>query len=320
MLRQKLLVIVLGLFFGVVLLAAGCTNREETARPLRIGTLPIEDTLPFYVAQEKGYFTKEQVAVELVPFQSAVERDSAFQSGEIDGQITDLVAAALLQNAGVDQQIVSITLGVRPEEGRFTILAAPGLGIERLDQLRGTEIAVSQNSIIEYVTDQLLLQQGFLPEEIKKTVIPKIPVRVEMLLNNQIKAATLPDPMAAYAVFKGAKVILDDTEFNISQAVLIFRKEVLESQEDNVSRLMRAYKRAVLEINAAPESYRALFVEKAGVPEPIKDTYQVAHFSPPAIPTREQFDRVINWMLEKGLLQKALSYDHLVNGGFLEHN
>jgi len=315
--RGKIFLFLGFLCLGLTLFVAGCGPRNEPNKPLKIGVLPVEDALPFYVAQEKGYFTEERVQVELVPFQSAVERDSAFQAGQTDGQITDLVAAALLCNAGVEHQVVTTTLGIKPGEGRFAVLAAPGSGITGVEQLKGTEIAVSQNSVIEFVTDQLLLGQGFKPDEIKKIAVPKIPVRLEMLLKNQVKAATLPDPMATYAGTRGAKVILDNTSENVSQVVLIFRKNILETKKEEVSRVLKAYARAVQDIDADPESFRSLFVEKAGVPEGIKDTYRVAHFSAPEVPTRDQFDRVIDWMREKGLLKEALRYEDMVNGGFL---
>ena len=318
MIRKSKIFFLLGvLFLGVIMLVTGCDNKKEQAKPLKIGVLPVEDSLPFYVAQEKGYFTEENVKVELVPFQSALERDSAFQAGAIDGEITDLIAAALLKNAGVDHQIVTTTLGIKPGEGRFAILAAPGSGINKAEQLKGVEIGVSQNSIIEYVTDQLLQEQGFEPDEIKKIVVPKIPVRMEMLFKNQIKAATLPDPLATYAESKGAKVILDNSKEDISQVVLIFHTEALKSRSKEVTGTLQAYARAVKEIDANAESYRALFTEKAGVPEEIKDTYRIPHFSLPETPTQAQFDRAINWMLDKGLLKKALSYSDMVSGGFI---
>jgi len=315
--RGKIFLFLGFLFFGLIILVAGCGKDNKLNKPLKIGVLPIEDTLPFCVAQEKGYFTDEKVKVELVPFQSAVERDSAFQAGQTDGQITDLVAAALLQNAGVEHQVVMTTLGIKQGEGRFAVLAAPGSGITGVEQLKGTEIAVSQNSVIEFVTDQLLIGQGFKSDEIKKIAVPKIPVRLEMLLKNQVKAATLPDPLATYAETKGAKVILDNTSENVSQVVLIFRKDVLKTQKEEVSGVLKAYARAVKDIDANPESFRSLFVEKAGVPEQIKDTYRVARFSTPEVPTRDQFDRVINWMLGKKLLKETLRYEDMVSGGFL---
>jgi NitT/TauT family transport system substrate-binding protein len=315
--RGKVILFAGFLFLALTFFVAGCGKNNELNEPLKIGVLPVEDTLPFYVAQEKGYFTDENVKVELVPFQSAVERDSAFQAGQTDGQITDLVAAALLRNAGVEHQVVMTTLGIKPGEGRFAVLAAPNSGIAVVEQLKGTEIAVSQNSVIEYVTDQLLLGQGFKPDEIKKITVPKIPVRLEMLLKNQIKAATLPDPLATYAQTQGAKVILDNSTENVSQVVLIFRKDKLTVKKEEVSGILKAYARAVKDIDANPESFRALFVEKAGVPEQIKDTYRVAHFSAPEVPTREQFDRVIDWMMGKELLKEELRYEDMVNGGFL---
>lgn len=303
---------------GTVLLAvAGCGAAPAENPRLKIGTLPVEDSLPLYVAADKGYFADQQVEVELVPFQSAVERDSALQAGAIDGQISDLVAAALLKGGGVPLKVTSVTLGVTPEQGRFAILASPGSGIDNIDQLKNVEVAVSQNSIIEYVDDQLLQGQGFTPSEIKKTVVPKIPVRLEMLMNDQIKAACLPDPQASLAQKQGARLIIDDTKDNVSQVVLLFRSEAIQAKQSAIGAMYRAYSQAVEDINAAPESYRSLFVEKAGIPEPIKDTYKVPQYSHPQPPTEEQVDRVLQWLSDKNLLQQKVTYNELVNTDLL---
>ena len=63
----------------------------ETPVSVKIGTLPTEDSLPLWVAQDRGYFAVEGVPkVEIVEFQSAQERDAAFASGAIDAYMGDL--------------------------------------------------------------------------------------------------------------------------------------------------------------------------------------------------------------------------------------
>jgi len=59
---------------------------------------------------------------------------------------------------------------------------------------------------------------------VQKVNIAKMPLRVENLLQGQIDAAVLPDPLASYAELKGAKVLVDDTKLseNISTVRLIF--------------------------------------------------------------------------------------------------
>lgn len=315
--EKKVLILVILMVTAIFIYGCGGPGQETAKQTIKIGILPIEDTLPLIVAQEKGYFAEENLDLQLIPFQSAVERDSALQAKEVDGMITDLVASILLKNSGTDLRIVSLTLGADASEGRFAVLAAPQSGIETIDDLKNKEIAISANSIIEYVTDQLLLGHGFLPNEIKKNVIPKIPVRLNMLLEGQVPAATLPDPLATFAEFKGAKLIIDDTGDNVSQVVLVFRQEVLSEKEAALKRMFAAYNRAVHDINNDPESFRSLLVEKARVPEPIKDTYRVAQFPYVQVPTKQQVERVLQWLRDKNLITEELTYQQLVDDEFV---
>ena len=150
---------------------------------LKIGLLPIEDTVPFYIAEQEEMYVRENLQIELIPFQSALERDSALAAGAIDGAIDDPIGAILFDKGQGRLQITSICLGEKPAEGVFAILAAPGSGLNSVSDLKGVAIAVSNSTIIEYVTDRILLQQGFRTEEIKKLEVVKMPIRMQMLLS-----------------------------------------------------------------------------------------------------------------------------------------
>ena len=52
---------------------------------IQFGTLPVIQALPLFVAAEKGYFKDAGLDVELVPFNSAMEKDVAMSAGQISG-------------------------------------------------------------------------------------------------------------------------------------------------------------------------------------------------------------------------------------------
>ncbi len=301
----------------IVLAIAGCngktdTDKEPVTQKLKIGALPIEDILPIVTAEQKGYFAEENLEVELMPFQSALESQIAMQSGELDGMVTDIIVATLLKDSGLDTKITSLTLGASPQEGRFAIIAAPKSGIETMGDLKGKSIGISNNSIIEYITDGLLREAGMEPSEVNKTSVAKIPIRLEMLLSGQIDAVTLPDPLVTFAEFKGAKIVADDTKKNLSQAVIIFKEKTLKEKKKAVESFYRAYEKAIEDINARPQEFKDVLVENINIPQPIVDIYNVQQYPVPQLPSKKDINNILDWLNKKELLKNDLKYEELV--------
>ncbi|WP_088186788.1 MetQ/NlpA family ABC transporter substrate-binding protein [Desulfosporosinus sp. FKA] len=313
---------VIPFLLGLALIVSGCgtaassTTKQPSAKastPIKIGVLPIEDNLPFYVAEKDGLFAKEGVQVQLVSFSSAVERDTALQAGQIDGEVADLVAVALLKKIGTDVKIATIGLGATPQEGRFAILSSPKSNIRDLQGLKGATLGISENSIIDYVSDQMLKDKSVQLSDVKKMSIPKMPVRLDMLLSDQINAACLPDPLASLAQAKGAHLIADDTYRNISQTVLLFRTKSIQDNPEGIKAAVRVYGLAGQALSSHPEQYRSLFLEKAQVPAAIQQSYKTPTFSKLQLPTPEEIDSVMKWMEDKKLIPQAYSYNDLVD-------
>lgn len=325
--KKRFLLIFL-LFLAALAFGAGCSTTEkkvDTAnskldQTLKIGVLFIEDNLPFFLAEAEDRFTKAGLSVELVPFPSAVERDAAIQAGQIDGEAADIIAAGLLKKGGTDVRISSVTLGVTPAEGRFVLLGSPESNFKSAQDLNGVEIAISENTIIEYVADQLLAQNGLDKGSIKKIAVPKMPIRLQMLTNNQVKAALLPDPLASLAEKQGAKVILDDTKSvkNVSQVVLLFRKDSIDKKQAAIKGLLQVYAEAARDLTTGAEKYRPLLLEKAKIPDPIKDSYKSPAFSAPQVPAKTDVMDVVAWMVDKKLLDQPISYEELVDSSLLD--
>lgn len=288
------------------------------ADELKIGLLLIEDSVPFWVAEQENYYQEQGVEVELIPFLSALERDSALAAGAIDGAISDPVGAILFDKGSGRLKITSLGLGKTPFEGVFAILAAPDAEIDSVEQLKGVEIAVSNATIIEYVTDRMLAAQGFQPDEIRKIEVKKMPIRMQMLLSGAVSAATLPEPLASIAAGKGAKLLLTDrtAQQSLSQTVIVFRSEVLEQKKEAVQKLFIAYGDAVAGINASPGKYRPLFLEKGRIPPFMAESYAIPVYPEPEPFSVDLYAPIIQWVAAKGLVAE-IPYEKMVSQDFI---
>lgn len=283
--------------------------------PITIGVLPTEDSLPLWVAEQEGLFAEAGLEVEIVVFQAAQERDTAFASGAIDAFMGDIIAAANLEAAGTPVMLPTVMLGQTTEEGRFGIVVPPGSAAVSLEDLAGVPIGTSSASIQEYVVDRMMAAAGVPADEVAKEIVPKVPVRYDLLMNGQLEAAALPEPFLSLAKLQGATVIADDTAGeNITQTVLGVSDEYLALPSGLVAvrRLLGVWDEAAELVNADPNAYRALLVEMARLPEPLAATYEVNAYPQAAAPTPAMVDPVLAWMAERGLLATDVTYDDLV--------
>jgi len=289
---------------------------EPALAPLVVGTLPTEDALPLWAAEERGMFADAGLpGVEIVTFQSAQERDTAFAAGEIDAFMGDIIAAAQLESSQISVTIATVMLGATPEQGRFGVVAAPESGYNDLAALAGVPVGTSSNTIQEYVLDGMMEQSGVAPEDIVKEEVDKVPVRFDLVMNGQLAAAALPEPLLSLAEAQGATVLADDTSGeNLSQTVLVFSDAYLADPGgiETMTVLLEVWDQAVGLVNEDPDAWRDTLVEKARLPEPIKDTYVISTYPEHQTPSREQVEQVLSWMEEKDLLRDPVTYEDLV--------
>lgn len=289
--------------------AAGTTGASTTS--IVIGTLATEDILPMWVAEAEGLFEEEGLSTSVQVFQSATELIAGVSAGEVDFAMTDPMVTASLYASGSDVQITWVTLGLTADQGRFGIMTADS-SIKSLQDLRGKSIGVGSNTILEYVMDKLIEDAGIEAGAIGKEELQKLPVRYESMASGQVTAAALPASLLALGEANGFVCIADDTQGeNISQSVMIAQSEVIAGEEGSAlnEALARVWDKAVNLINENPENYRSLLVEKASLPEAVAQTYKICTYPTAQLPEQEMIDPILDWMLEKGYLESAISYD-----------
>ncbi len=298
----------------LVFSACAATQQDEgdDVESITIGTLVTEDILPLWLAEEEGLFNANGMIVHIQTFQSAQELTVAITSGEVDLAMTDPMVAASLVAGGTDVSLEWVTLGATANQGRFGIMASPQSGIKTLSDLAGKPIGVGSNTILEYVMDKLMQQAGVPDDQIMTEEIKKLPVRYEMMASNQIAAAVLPGSLLALGEATGNLLVADDSQGeNLSQSVMIARTAftATDSGEKALAKLSTIWDLAVEMINANPSAYRPLLAEKASLPDPVRDSYQVSSYPQAARPTSQMIDPILEWMRQKDYLTVDLHYD-----------
>jgi NitT/TauT family transport system substrate-binding protein len=302
-------------------LTAGCgmiATPTPTTTPepvtLRFVAMPILDMLPMYVAQEQGFFAKQGIKVEFIPANSAAERDQIMAAGQADGLVNDLLAVVLFNRDKPQIQVVRFANVSSPGAPLFRILAAPNSSLRTPADLSGVAIGISQDTIIDYVTDKLLRAEGLTPEQIRMMAVPKMNDRMALLSKGELKAATLPEPFSTLAITSGAIVILDDTSHpEYGNSVISFRKTVIDEHPQAVTAFLAAVEQAVTAINQDPERWSGLLRQYNMIPDALVDTFPVPKFPTISLPTEAQFKEVVAWALEKNLISNPVEYLQSVN-------
>lgn len=280
---------------------------------LKIGTLPIADTLLLHVAQREGFFAEEGLTVELIPFQGFVEKSAAVQSGELDGHFGEISAVIIGRASHLPFVAVAATSHTNPASRMFGLVTSPKCRAEDLAALEGLSLGTSRLAIVDFLADVLFEKHGRRADFMKRKNLAKIPVRMQMLTAGQIDAAVLPEPLLSIAEKAGGRVILDDCDLNMPLAVVALREDLATAA--NVRAFRAALVKAGRAINEKPAHYRALLLELRLIPPQLADDFTLPPVDldliPHSLPSRELYQDYLRWLIKN----KALSENGAEAGG-----
>ncbi|MDD4801530.1 MAG: MetQ/NlpA family ABC transporter substrate-binding protein [Syntrophomonas sp.] len=294
----------------------GCTKdappQSSPAKTIVIGVMPDVESIPFIIADKNGYFKNQGVQVKIEHFNSAKDRDSALQSGRLDGVITDVLAVVFANEGGINLRIVS------KNDGNIELMAGKNSGIDSIEGIKGKTIGLSTNTIMEYTVDKMLESAQIKPAEIKKVAIPPLPTRLEMLQGAKIDAAILPDPLAGLAVNNGAKVLSSTDLLGNKAGAIAFTSQSLQESPELIKAVFRAYNDAVAYLQNEPTASDIDFIIKSqSFPAEVKDTLKLPRYTQAELPSEKIFVDVVQWMKAKDLIKGNYEYKALVDDKFL---
>ena len=313
MANLRLKILAVGLAIILVLTAAiiVMSPKGQTTEKIRIGVLPVIDTLPLYAAQERGLFQQAGLNVELVQFGSALERDSALVAGSIDGYFGDMVNTLLLKSSDQDVKVITIDYHTNPQCRMFGLLASPSNNVTDINATQGMSVATSSATVTEYVLDNILAEKN-MTGKITKTEFKVLPIRYQSLMQNNVPLAILPEPYVTQAIQGGAHLVADDRTINITATVIGMKAGYITSHIGDMKKFLNVYNDTVRSINLDPTQYYDVLEKYINFPEELESEYSFQVLSSVSLPSMEEFQKVHDWMTEKGILSKSVVYDTVI--------
>ena len=249
------------------LTAIGCTSKgdlskeSEENRTLKIGLMPAVDTAPILIAEKNGYFKDAGINVEIEIYSNAQNRQSALQSYQIDGAMTDFIAVATNVDGGFDIKATTMT------DGMFPVLSNGDISGKKDIKVGMMEVSVSN-----YLIDKWLGKDY----NIEKVFINEIPARLAAIQSGELDMGLFPEPVASNGELKGLKKNLYGMDDEFSPDCLVFTGKAIAEKEKAIKAFHEAYNKAVDEINKNPQIARDILVEKIPNTNPeVKDIYKV---------------------------------------------
>lgn len=301
---------------AVCLLLAGCNGRQNVAgQPsrLRIGVVTWLGYGPFYVAREKGYFTENNLDVDLQKIEGDVERRAAIASGNLDGIALTLDAMIVLRSHDIPLKTV---MAIDASNGGDGIVAVDS--IRTIEDLKGKEIAFPSGLPSHFFLYSILQEHGMKMSEIRPVMMDADQAGAAFA-SGKIDAAVTWEPWLSRAKEVGRGHVLADSRTHPGEIedVLFFREDVISKRAPEIDGLIRAWYKAVDFVASNPEESKSIMGKSFGLSDDKVATllpgirYENKQGNKKAFGTPETpgflyplYDRISDAWTSEGLIQK----------------
>jgi NitT/TauT family transport system substrate-binding protein len=283
---------------------------------VNVGILPTPDALPFYLATSKPIFKENRLDVQVLSFLSEKERDEALVHGSVDAIVTDLPSGILLNQRGRGFSIVRTVMRTNPRRPMYALMTS-SKDIMNLIQVKGKSIAISKDLNSRFIAEKLLHGEGLRPEELRWIVKDDMESVFKSLFKEEVKVALFREPFVTYSMKRGAKILSDDAMKALGISVILFSNEFMNRNPESVKKFLFGYEQAVLALNYQPDQYRALLVDKGGLPKEIRSRYPMPIFEGANAPDEFEVTPVVEWLVKNKHISKPIFYQELVKLDFL---
>lgn len=306
---RRITTLLIALLMIAMMIFTGCQATPETpAAPvdnmkLKIGIMPAVDSAPILLAEKKGYFKELGLEMDIQVYNNAANRESALQSGELDGTMTDLIAFVNSKQNGLDIKITTST------DGSFPFLLKKGF----VDQKK-IKIGMMEISVSNFLSDQFLKDKY----EMEKIFINEIPARLEMVKAGQLDMANLPEPIASMGELGGLEKVVYVNNDEFMPEAMVFTSKALKEKEKALEMFHQAYNKAVADIKNNDDEARDVLIEKLTLKPEIKKLITLPEYHMARVPSEAYINKVIDWVEAVQKIDITVSYDQMIERKFVK--
>ena len=238
-----------GLLVICVAVVAGCcaavcekksgetaSAKVEEKKPIKIGISIWQGYAHAFIAQEKGFFQKNNVSVELVFKKGVAESIELYKSGEVDGVFNVFADMILINSKGIPTKVVYVP---SYSESGDVIIGRPEFN--SLADLKGKTVSFQGVNTFS----NLFVLKALEKAEIKESDVQFQDVPGTDVLNDmeagKIDGGHTWEPVTSQALNKGYKILCkaSDTPGVITD-MLAFHAKIIEERPDDIQQIVKS--------------------------------------------------------------------------------
>jgi len=303
---------------GAVLVAALAAPALAQDK-VKVGVFPVSSSLPFFVAQDRGYFKDQKLDVEMVRLIGGPPNISGLITNQID-------AAAVLvtiegMNANLKKPGVAMYISVNGQNAQYQMeqfVVRKGVNARSLADLKGKKIMSAPGPANVTMARAVLAAVGLKDGDYTLDQLD-MGQHVNAMTAGTFDAGYTLEPNAAIMRQSGvattleagviAKYILGDPRANAWVAGGVISSDFLKTRPDVAKRYSAAWLKAVDFINANPKEARRHLAKNTFTPDNVVDTVPLVKFTKVADllnTDRQDFQAFIDYSTQLGTLPERV--------------
>ncbi|HJU64000.1 MAG TPA: ABC transporter substrate-binding protein [Candidatus Binatia bacterium] len=234
-----LLCVALNLFFFVIEDVFSASSSDKPTR-VRMGLAARSTTsMPFFVAQERGFFREEGLEVELIVMQAIQTIQATLGNSTQFASATGSAVSSAVSGADI-KVILAVT-----DQPSFDLIVQPN--ITSVQQLKGKKIGTGGvGSLAEILARRILIAHNVRPEDVAILATGPSHLTYLSLKAKVIDAAPLQMPLTFTAQDEGFRKLVSAADvYRSVQGGLATSKAILTEQPEMVTKVVRAMLKAM---------------------------------------------------------------------------
>jgi NitT/TauT family transport system substrate-binding protein len=194
---------------GAALATGALPIGAQESPPIRCGFVAVEEGAPVYYAQQRGFYQRAGLQLELTQFPNGAAVAQGVVAGALDVGMTNSGSMSIAHARGVPVELIAC-VGMYTKESPLSHIAVDkNSGIRTAKDLAGKTVAISAlRDMIHISALAWIDQNGGVSDSVKFIEIP-FPQMADAILAHRVDAATIVEPF-----FSKSRNDLDEIGYN----------------------------------------------------------------------------------------------------------
>jgi NitT/TauT family transport system substrate-binding protein len=228
------------LLAAVIIFVATHYFKPDKKQPLKIGISSCPGTAHVFIAQQKGFFEKNGVEVELVLKQNVTESSRMYRYGQVDGVFTLVPEVVVFNSEGIGTKIVYVICSTNTIDA---IVGRPEF--DSLADLKGKKVGFEGVNTSSHVFVLKALEQAGVNESDIYFESVYVSDVLPALEQGRISAGHIWGVSISQALKSGYKVLCTAAEVpGVTTHVLVFESKTVEKRPQDIKAIIKSISEA----------------------------------------------------------------------------